>query len=63
MNNISQHFVTAFLGKYLKHDDSMDAFLALTENAKDGKWSTDESGNKKPEHTYWKGSRNALRLD
>jgi hypothetical protein len=39
MNNISQHFVTAFLGKYLKHDDSMDAFLALTENAKDGKWS------------------------
>ncbi|MBC3812959.1 alpha/beta hydrolase family protein [Undibacterium aquatile] len=55
MNNVSQHFVTAFLGKYLKHDDSMDAFLALTENAKDGKWSTDESGNKKPDHTYWKG--------
>ncbi|BBB62395.1 hypothetical protein UNDKW_4122 [Undibacterium sp. KW1] len=25
MNNIAQHFVTAFLGKYLKSDASMDA--------------------------------------
>lgn len=29
LNNINQHFVTAFLNKYLKGDTSMDAYLQL----------------------------------
>lgn len=55
MNNIAQHFVTAFLGKYLKLDPSMDAYLNLTEYASDGKWSVETDGSPKSDHTYWKG--------
>jgi predicted dienelactone hydrolase len=67
MNNISQHFATAFLGKYLKHDSSMDAYLNLVENAKDGKWSVETDGTLKSDHSYWKGFPNrsavGLRLE
>ena len=55
MNNISQHFVTAFLDKYLKNDASKDAYLNVIENAKDGKWSVAKDGSKNADHTYWKG--------
>jgi hypothetical protein len=55
MNNIAQHFSTAFLGKYLKNDAGMDAYLKLVEKARDGKWSAEENGTFKPDHTYWKG--------
>ena len=44
MNNIAQHFSTAFLGKYLKNDAGMDAYLNLVEKARDGKWSAEENG-------------------
>ena len=64
MNNIAQHFTTAFLAKYLKNDAGMDAYLNLVENAKDGKWSAEASGAFKPDHTYWKGfpARSAVGL-
>ena len=64
MNNIAQHFATAFLAKYLKNDAGMDAYLNLVENAKDGKWSAESSGAFKPDHTYWKGfpARSAVGL-
>ena len=55
MNNIAQHFATAFLGKYLKNDAGMDAYLDLVEKAKDGKFSAQEDGSFKADHTYWKG--------
>ena len=55
MNNIAQHFTTAFLGKYLKNDASMDAYLNLVEKSRDGKWSAEENGTLKADHTYWKG--------
>ena len=55
MNNIAQHFATAFLGKTIKNDASMDAYLNLVEKAKDGKFSAEENGSFKPDHTYWKG--------
>lgn len=55
MNNIAQHFVTAFLGKFLKNDATMDPYLNLIENAKEGKWSVDPNGGLKSDHTYWKG--------
>jgi len=67
MNNISQHFATAFLGKYLKNDTTMDAYLNLVENSKDGKWSVETDGKLKSDHTYWKGFPNrsavGLRLE
>ena len=55
MNNIAQHFVTAFLTKYLLNDVNMDAYLNLVENGKDGKWSAEANGTPKGDHTYWKG--------
>lgn len=55
MNNIAQHFVTAFLGKELKGDAGMSPYLSLAENAGDGVWAANEDGSFKPEHTYWKG--------
>ena len=58
MNNIAQHFITAFLAKYIKGDPSSDSWLALIENGADGKWSVDEKGQPKPDHTYWKGFGN-----
>jgi predicted dienelactone hydrolase len=55
MNNIAQHFSTAFLGKYLKNDAGMESYLKLVEKARDGKWSAEENGTFKADHTYWKG--------
>lgn len=58
MNNITQHFVTAWLGKYLKGDASMDPFLDLVENANDSVWAIEDDGTQKPEHNHWKGFPN-----
>lgn len=55
MNNIAQHFSTAFLGKYLKNDAAMDAYLNLVEKSREGKWSAEENGSFKADHSYWKG--------
>ncbi|NBT55572.1 MAG: dienelactone hydrolase, partial [Betaproteobacteria bacterium] len=57
MNNIAQHFVTAFLAKQLKSDATMDSYLNLVENAQDGKWSAEANGTLKSDHSYWKGFR------
>ena len=67
MNNIAQHFTTAFLGKYLKNDSGMDAYLNVIENSRDGKWSAEANGSFKSDHNYWKGFPNrsvaGLRLE
>ena len=55
MNNIAQHFITVWLGKYLKSDAAMDDYLDLVENSNDGVWSMNEDGTPKEDHTYWKG--------
>lgn len=55
MNNITQHFVTAFMGQYLKGDGEMNAYLDLIENSGDGVHALEEDGTPKAEHTYWKG--------
>jgi predicted dienelactone hydrolase len=55
MNNITQHFATAFLGEYVKGDARMSAYLDLIENSNDGVHSVGEDGTPKPDHTYWKG--------
>lgn len=55
MNNIAQHFATAFLNKHLKNDAAMDSYLNVVEYAKDGKFSAEKDGTFKADHTYWKG--------
>ena len=64
MNNIAQHFATAFLGKYLKGDAALGGYLNLVENSKDGKFSVEKDGRFKADHTYWKGfpARSAVGL-
>ena len=59
MNNIAQHFVTAFLAKHLKSEAGMDSYLNLVENSQEGKWSAEANGTFKSDHTYWKGFRNS----
>ena len=54
MNNIAQHFVTAFLGMHLKGEDNM-AYLDIVPDAVDGVYATDDEGNFTDEHTYWTG--------
>lgn len=55
MNNIAQHFVTAFLGKHLKGDAAMDEYLAVVEDSAEGIYAANEDGSFKPEHSYWTG--------
>ena len=67
MNNISQHFIAAFLGKHLDKDAGKAAHLEVLEYARQGKWAVNPDGSFKPEHTYWKGFPNrtaaGLRLE
>ncbi|MBW8637861.1 hypothetical protein K1W69_11740 [Hoeflea sp. WL0058] len=55
MNNITQHFVTAFFGEYLKGDSELATYLYVVENSGDGVVALNDDGTEKPEHTYWKG--------
>lgn len=67
MNNISQHFATAWMNRYLKNDASMDAYLELLPDADDGIYAVDEDGQFTDEHSYWNGfpdrSAKALRFE
>lgn len=54
MNNIAQHFVTAWLDRYVKGDEAKAAYLDLVPNAQDGVTSVTD-GVEQPDHTYWKG--------
>jgi predicted dienelactone hydrolase len=55
MNNIAQHFVTAFLGMHLKDAAAFEPYLDLMENANDTVYAVNEDKSFKPEHNYWKG--------
>ncbi|MEM6310195.1 MAG: dienelactone hydrolase [Pseudomonadota bacterium] len=55
MNNIAQHFATAFLNQHLKAEGDMAAYLDLVPNADDGVASLNEDGSAKDDHTYWSG--------
>ncbi|MDO6482703.1 alpha/beta hydrolase family protein [Shimia thalassica] len=57
MNNIAQHFVTAWLDDHLKGDAEKAAYLDLVEDSNAGVWSMNEDGTEKEDHTYWKGFR------
>lgn len=58
MNNIAQHFVTAWMNKYLKANGDMDAFMDLIPSANDSVWAKNDDGTNKPEHTHWAGFPN-----
>ena len=58
MNNIAQHFSTAWLDLHLKGDSAKADYLDLIPNSNDGVHSLDESGNFDNVHTYWKGFQN-----
>lgn len=58
MNNISQHFATAWLGKHLKNENAMDAYLDLVPHSNDGVWSMDSENKPSEEHTHWHGFKN-----
>jgi predicted dienelactone hydrolase len=62
MNNIAQHFVTAFFGLHLRDDEAMAATLDLVEEAAAGVWSVDGAGEPTAEHTYWSGFRERTAL-
>ena len=55
MNNIAQHFSTAWLDLYLKQDASKDSFLDLIPIANDGVFSVDDNGSFTEDHTHWQG--------
>jgi len=55
MNNIAQHFVTAWLDQRLKGDADKASYLELVENSNAGVWSMNEDGTPKEDHSYWKG--------
>ncbi|HEX8030824.1 MAG TPA: dienelactone hydrolase family protein [Vicinamibacterales bacterium] len=59
MNNIFDHFATAFLGLHLKGDANMRSYLNVVPNGKDAVYSVDRDGKPTAAHTYWKGFRRA----
>jgi predicted dienelactone hydrolase len=56
MNNINQHFITAFLEKYLRGDAEAGSYLDVpVESSNDGVYAVDGDGLAKETHTYWPG--------
>lgn len=55
MNNIAQHFTTAFMDLHLKNDREQALYLDLIPRASDGVVALDDVGNQTDEHTYWEG--------
>jgi len=55
MNNIAQHFITAWLDQRLKGDAEAGSYLDLVEDSNAGVWSLNDDGTQKEDHTYWKG--------
>ena len=55
MNNIAQHFATAFFDIHLKADTDKSMYLDLIQTAGDGLVDVDDAGNPTEDHTYWRG--------
>lgn len=58
LNDISAHFVTAFLDLHLREDVSRAPYLDLVPKATDGVWAVDEAGTPTADFTYWQGFQN-----
>ncbi len=55
MNNITQHFATAFMDQHLKADTDKAAYFDLETRAADGVIALDDAGKETADHTHWKG--------
>ncbi|WP_415921063.1 alpha/beta hydrolase family protein [Tateyamaria sp. SN6-1] len=55
MNNIAQHFATAFLDLHLKDRADSAAYLDLVPRSEDGIVALDDAGNPTDDHSYWHG--------
>lgn len=55
MNNILQHFATAFFDRHLKGDESRRAYFEVVPVGADAVHALDRDGRELPTHTYWKG--------
>ncbi len=55
MNNITQHFMTAYLGLILKRDARMKPYLDLVPDAREGRISLGPDGAPDGDHSHWKG--------
>ncbi|WP_372614876.1 alpha/beta hydrolase family protein [Aquicoccus sp.] len=55
MNNIAQHFATAFMDLHLRDDSEAARFFDLVEYAEDGVHALNDDGSPEPEHNYWTG--------
>jgi predicted dienelactone hydrolase len=55
MNNITQHFCTAFLDLHLKNDAQKAAFLDLVPKSSDGIFGLESDGTKPKAHAHWAG--------
>lgn len=55
MNNIAQHFATAFMDLHLKADAEKAAYFDLVERAADGVVDLDDAGKQTDAHTHWTG--------
>jgi len=55
MNNILQHFATAYFDLHLKGERDKQAFLDVVPNGKDAVFSMDRDGKPTATHNYWKG--------
>lgn len=55
MNNILQHFVTAFLDLHLKGDSDKAAYLNVVEDGADGVYAMNPDGQARANHSYWRG--------
>ncbi|XDA97509.1 dienelactone hydrolase [Sulfitobacter sp. LCG007] len=55
MNNIAQHFATAFFGLHLKGAEEMVSFLDLVPNSEDGVVALSDDGRPSEDHSYWEG--------
>jgi predicted dienelactone hydrolase len=55
MNNITQHFATAFMDTHLKADTDMAQYFDLIPVSGEGVTAVDDAGKTTADHTYWNG--------
>ncbi|MCF8466104.1 MAG: hypothetical protein K9G33_01755 [Sneathiella sp.] len=67
MNNITQHFITAYFGEQLKENDKMHSYLNVIEIADNGIYAVEKDGTPKSENTnltgFKKRTANGLTLE
>lgn len=64
LNNVIQHFASAFMGIYIKAKSYQD-YLKLITDSNQGVWDQNDDGSFTAEHNYWTGfpKRTALGME